>query len=316
MVTHSNFLQSFFSVSIAIGFISIFIYYVGLDKLIDPWENFDFHAGFLAIVLVFLSYIARAMRIFDFLQARAIDKLFVCIKLTLNHNVLNNVLPFRSGEVSFPILMARYFNVEPRRSIPALVWFRILDLHALICIALGGVVWSLANAFLSMFFIAVFLPLPWLAVSIRRWISAHPGWDKDTKLGRALTLALEVLPTRFSRTTSIVFWTWANWFIKLAALTWVLMQFSSSNFISALHGVILGDLTSVLPIHSVAGFGTYEAAVAAALIPAGIAASEAIAAAVNVHLFLLSVSLAGGVIASLIPSHPVSGRLPIPGDNN
>ncbi|MGB2680474.1 MAG: UPF0104 family protein, partial [Candidatus Competibacter sp.] len=60
------------------------------------------------------------------------------------------------------------------------------------------------------------------------------------------------------------------------------------------------DLTSVLPVHGIAGAGTYEAGVVAALIPFGIEAKVALAAAVNLHLFVLGLSAAGGALALLL----------------
>jgi hypothetical protein len=46
-----------------------------------------------------------------------------------------------------------------------------------------------------------------------------------------------------------------------------------------------GELTTVLPVYSIAGIGTYEAGVVAALVPADIGYQEAIKTAVNLHLF-------------------------------
>ena len=46
-------------------------------------------------------------------------------RLILIHNLFNNLLPMRSGEASFPILMAREFSVPFSRSIPGLVYLRV-----------------------------------------------------------------------------------------------------------------------------------------------------------------------------------------------
>jgi len=72
------------------------------------------------------------------------------------------------------------------------------------------------------------------------------------------------------------------------------------SYRAALFGAIAGDLTSVLPIHGVAGAGTYEAGVMAGLLPYGVAPQPALAAAVNLHLFLLGTTLAGGAVSLFI----------------
>jgi uncharacterized membrane protein YbhN (UPF0104 family) len=67
-------------------------------------------------------------------------------------------------------------------------------------------------------------------------------------------------------------------------------------------GALGGELSSVLPVHGLAGAGTYEAGVVAALAPFRVSAVEALAAAVNLHLFLLGVSGLGGALALALRS--------------
>jgi hypothetical protein len=54
---------------------------------------------------------------------------------------------------------------------------------------------------------------------------------------------------------------------------------------------VAGELTSVLPIHGIAGAGTYEAGVVLVLSPLGVATDNALIAAADLHLFLLGFSL-------------------------
>jgi uncharacterized membrane protein YbhN (UPF0104 family) len=83
---------------------------------------------------------------------------------------------------------------------------------------------------------------------------------------------------------------------------WILAFFADLAWVSALLGAVGGELTSVLPAHGIAGAGTYEAGVVAALVPQGIRLSTALAAAVNLHLFLLGLSIVGGLIAFALGS--------------
>ena len=88
--------------------------------------------------------------------------------------------------------------------------------------------------------------------------------------------------------------------MKLAVFAWVLQLFASLTTAAAFAGAIGGDLTSVLPVHGIAGAGTYEAGVVAALTPFGVPLTGALMAAVNLHLFMLGLSLAGGGLALLL----------------
>ena len=80
----------------------------------------------------------------------------------------------------------------------------------------------------------------------------------------------------------------------------VLRLFLPMPVAAAVWGAMAGDLTSILPVHGVAGAGTYEAGVVAGLLPFGVAAQPALQAAVNLHIFLLGATLLGGALGFLI----------------
>ena len=100
--------------------------------------------------------------------------------------------------------------------------------------------------------------------------------------------ALPDSPVRFVRA---LFWTLINWLIKLVVYAWLLQVFTGLDFYQCWSGATTGELSSVLPIHGIAGAGTYEAGVVAGLLPWQVNATEALAAAVNLHLFVLGTTL-------------------------
>ena len=95
-------------------------------------------------------------------------------------------------------------------------------------------------------------------------------------------------------------WTLINWAVKLGVFAWVLLLFIDIPPAAALIGAIMGDMTTVLPVHGLAGAGTYEAGVVAGLLPFKIQAAAALQAAVNLHVFVLASTLIGGAL-SLLP---------------
>lgn len=50
-----------------------------------------------------------------------------------------------------------------------------------------------------------------------------------------------------------------------------------------------------------AGFGTYEAGAAAALLPNGVALADGLRAALALHLFVIACALGAGGVAALLP---------------
>jgi hypothetical protein len=69
-----------------------------------------------------------------------------------------------------------------------------------------------------------------------------------------------------------------NWVLKLVVFAWIIQQFIPINFGQSVLGAIGGELTSVHPVNKIAGAGTYEACVVAALLPTDIGYQEALRA--------------------------------------
>jgi len=292
--------RSLAGVAILAGFIVFVEVYFGWRALLAPWTRLPLEEIAVAALLTLLSYWLRAVRFYDYFRAEMVGRFGLCVKLMLQHNLLNNLLPMRTGELSFPVLMSRYFAVSSLRSMPALLWFRLLDIHILgICalLAVQSVLWTWPWTLLGLM---LWLPLPWLAFHFsgrwRRWLNHHDRGRLPQLLGRLL----QGLPQQAAAFWRAWLWTLINWVVKLGAFAWVLRLFIDISYPAAWMGSIAGDLTSVLPIHGVAGAGTYEAGVVAGLLPYGVAPQPALAAAVNLHLFLLGTTLVSGAISLFI----------------
>ena len=299
-----NILKLILGSAILVGFAVFIQRYIGWAALLAPWQSLA--AGPLAgaIILVFLSYGLRALRVFDYFRNLMAGRFALCLRLSLQHNLLNNLLPMRTGELSFPVLMSRHFAISPLRSVPALLWFRLLDLHTLLTLGLlvagdrwlgGGASAALALAWLTVPWLAFRLYQPWLGR-----IGERPG-----RVWSLLRPLLHSLPQQGGLFWRSWLWTVLNWLIKLAVFAWILQLFAVMPWAAAWMGVAAGDLTSVLPIHGVAGAGTYEAGVVAGLVPFHLPATDAVRAAVNLHLFVLGCTLLSGVVSIFLPRNSV-----------
>lgn len=285
---------------------------IGWVRLFEPWARMEPTVLALALLLTFFAYLVRALRNYDYFLPETRDGFVACLKLTLLHNILNNLLPMRSGETSFPILLKGYFSIPVARSIAALLWFRVMDMHALLFVALL----TIGSRWMGW---------PTLGVLGALWMLLPVGLfrlQSSSVLGQVLTKLPQKWRDRFeeaarglpqSRSTFIRAWIWTviNWFVKLTVFAWILLMFAPMPFAAAIAGSIGGDLTSVLPIHGIAGIGTYEGGVVAAVAPFGIPLEQALSGAVNLHLFLLGTSAVAGVFALLLQnSRGVRGMVP------
>jgi uncharacterized membrane protein YbhN (UPF0104 family) len=209
----------------------------------------------------------------------------------------------RLGEASFPLLMKREFSESMLTTSAGLLVIRLMDLHVLLLLAsltlfsvtplLGGIA-CVALLLLPLLLRAGGGPLISLfPEKIRNLLNkVEHLWPKDYRLlGKTYLMTLLI------------------WIVKLVALILILMSFLNIDFFNGALAVILADISGVLPIHGLAGSGTYEAAMLAALYPMGFETLEAVKAAINVHIYLLGASLLSVPIALLLPS---ANRTPSP----
>ncbi|MDZ7751610.1 MAG: lysylphosphatidylglycerol synthase domain-containing protein [Gammaproteobacteria bacterium] len=272
-------------------------WYVGWGPLLAPWQELEVHALLLALGLAVAGYLARAVRLYLFFAGPTAGRFALTLKLVLLNTLANNLLPMRAGELSFPLLMRRFFAVPLGTATAALAWLRFMDLHTLLGLGLIGLLAGRMDGPWGWPLMAAWLALPWLAYRFQRAIPGWLGAGRWRRLGAAVAAGSPAHGRAFWEC-----WLWSvlAWAAKLAVFVWLLTAFSGAAVEVALLGALGGELTSVLPFHGLAGMGTYEAGVVAAMAPFGVPLEAALAAAVNLHLFLLGVSVAGGALASLI----------------
>lgn len=259
----------------------------------------------LALVLAILAfastYLLRAGRVYDEFRATPGVRFASILRLTLVHNAMINILPFRSGEAAFPVLLARWFNVPSTRAVVALLWLRIQD--AFVVLALAAFVWPGLHPALRALWVAGVVIAAWL---IPAWAARHP--EIETQSGRfaaSVHKIREALAESTQNNGRGWLWTLANWSLKLLAEAWLLAALLAVSVPSGLAGALGVELASILPIQGVAGFGTYEAGGAALLRAHSIGFQQGLNAALALHLFVIACSLvAGGLAAALLPGTP------------
>lgn len=281
-----------------VGLVALAHYSVGWASLLAPWKEISPLLLGGALVLMVGSYAIRGIRIHQYFHPATSKRFLWTFRLILVHNLFNTLLPMRTGEASFPILMAREFQVPFARSVPGLVFLRVLDLHFVLCTGLAVLSWE--RGAMALILPLLLAPVPYGLFRSQAWLRSRVEKEtgKLTSLGRELLLGLPSTPRLFWRSWG---WTAVNWTGKLLVFAWILKAFSPMPFSHAILGSATGELSSVLPIHGIAGAGTYEAGVLASLVPLGMEMDTALKAAVNLHLFVLGVSILTGALAALIP---------------
>jgi uncharacterized membrane protein YbhN (UPF0104 family) len=284
--------------SLLIGLFALVQITVGWGTLLAPWKEIRPRSLVVAVVLVLGSYAIRAVRIFEYFHPATAGEFLRAFRLVLLHNLFNNLLPMRSGEASFPLLMAREFRVPFTRSIPGLVYLRVLDLHFIFLLGVTVLSWNRGP--LAWAPILLLAPVPYgvfrIQERLRRGLSGREG-----RVAEVAGNVLMGLPTSGRLFWRNWLWTGVNWTVKLLVFAWILQAFAPMPFPYALIGSTTGEMSSVLPFNGIAGAGTYEAGVLASLVPLGVEVEAALRAALNLHVFVLGSSILAGILAALFP---------------
>lgn len=283
----------------------------GWADILEGWKQVGLANVTLALVLLVATYFVRAHRIQDYFPREAKGQFLRLFRVTQVHNVLNIMLPMRTGETSFPLLMRSEFGVPLAHGTSALLVLRLLDLHALLAAAgLGLVAQSGYEAWAWMAWLAFLLsplaPLPFRARLVRAARARLPE-----KLDRYVDQIDDGIPRNLGAFLRAWALTVFNWGIKVAVLAWVLGMMGVGPVAACFGGALGGELSSVLPVHAPAGVGTYPAGIVAGAAAFG-ADRDSVAllatASINTHLLVIVSALVGTGISLMLAGMSGTGR--------
>ena len=277
---------------------------LGWASVLAAWRTIGLPATGLALLLLVSTYFVRAWRLSDYFPQETAGRYVEIFRLAQVHNVLNIVLPFRSGETSFPILMRSQFAVPLIRGTSALMVMRLLDLHALLAAAGAGLALG-AGSVLHWSLWLLFLLAPLLAFQVKDPLVALGKARLPARFGRFLSDVEAGLPVDNRALLRAWAMTVLNWGVKVAVLAWIIGLMGVGPLSACFGGALGGELSSVLPVHAPAGVGTYPAGIVAGAVAFGASADGGAVgvlarASVNLHLLMLVSALAGLAVSLLL----------------
>jgi uncharacterized protein (TIRG00374 family) len=281
------------SLLVSLIILSIFIYFLveyNVFSKLNEILNCLFPIYLLLSLIIYIStYFLRAKRFTLFFpEIKTLDLSAVMAV----HTFFNNLLPFRSGEASFPIILKKLFNVEGVISSATLLLVRLFDLLSLsILFTLSTVFISLQNK--KLLLISVFL---FFFVLLIIFIGFKLLRKFKNRFSIAFTLFGFFSNFNSKRNLTLVFtYSILNWTFKFLSFFFILKAGGINiSFPKTIFAATFGELTTVLPIHSIGGFGTYEAGLVGGFALLGLKGSYALTVAFYFHLLLFTMS---GVLA-------------------
>lgn len=274
----------------------------GWSSILAQWAAVGVLPIVIALVLLTSTYFLRTWRILDYFPRETSGQFRTLFRVTQIHNLLNIMLPFRSGETSFPLLMRTEFGIPLARGTSALLVMRLLDLHALLAAAGIGLASEAGNGLIAWIIWVAFLVLPVAAFIVRKPLLRF-GFKLAPKKAQGFLAEIENgLPVdgiAFARAWAM---TAVNWLVKVLVLAWALSLMGVLPLAASFGGALGGELSSVLPVHAPGGVGTYPAGITAGAVAFGaLGGKEALAAlaqaSINAHLLIIVSALTGTAIS-------------------
>ncbi len=234
-----------------------------------------------------LSFIFRAVRFQSEWKRHEKIRFADALQLTFIHNAAIVLVPFRIGELGYPVLVRRLIDVSWQQCIRSLLWLRFQD----------GVV-LLGFAFFILPFLTIQIKLALAFLLFAMFLFSKKWWLKKLKSRQFLVSQLRSF--LHQRSTSWG-WLWSvlNWLSKISVVTIFLQSLTGLSTMRSLQGALTGELSALLPLSGPAGLGTYEAGVGVGLGLPWIDVKLLMASVLVSHLFFLCISLTGAGVALL-----------------
>ncbi len=254
------------------------------------------------------SYYCRARRISDEFSRTVAIPFRQYLRISLLHNFSVNVVPFRGGELMLPYLLRRA-GIPGMRAVATLIWLRMQD--AIVLASLAVLLWPDLPLWLRALAGASMV----LGVIVFRITSAHlrapRRWPKLQHAFDALTEALDA-------PVSSWLWSITNWITKLFGLSLLLHALIDAPLVTTSLGALGGELSAMLPVQGMGGFGTYEAGVAFGLLHGVGDWTTMLVPAFAVHSFTLLFAAFSGVFAwfALPDISPATAPAALPADSD
>lgn len=287
----------------------LLVWMLGEGRLLDACQRlFSIPVGIAAVVLATqaFSYYCRARRIAGEFAGNAPLPFLQYLRISVLHNFSVNIIPFRGGELMLPYLLHRA-GVPGARAVTTLIWLRVQDALVLGCIALA--LWpEIALFWRSTAIAAIVAGVVVFRHAVRRLDApaSRPGLQKWFD---ALSDALDAPLASWS-------WSIANWTSKLFGQAVLLTALAGVGLATGLLGSLGGELSALLPVQGVGGFGTYEAGVAFGLNGRLDGWQSMLVAAFALHLFTLLFAAASGVLAWIALPDALPVAAPVQSENS
>lgn len=292
---------------ITIILVAILLSQVEIGDVVSTLAGIDSIHVIIGFVLYTCSYFFRALRFHILLNKEVrLRDLFniVCV-----HNMVNNILPARTGELSYIYLLKKIHHKKMGEGIATLFVARVFDFITISLLFIGStfviqnlpelimkLVWVIALFLgtITIFLIALLYSGDSFFKSVGRFCERF-HWDKRYFVDYLLRKGEETVECFEKIKTSgkviviaLILNSFGIW-LSLYSLNYILVSAMNINlsYCSVVFASTFAVFTTVLPIQGIGGFGTLESGWTVGFIAVGVTKEVAISSGFGYHIILL-----------------------------
>jgi uncharacterized membrane protein YbhN (UPF0104 family) len=249
-----------------------------------------------ALVILLLgavSWLLRGLRTWILLDQLPLTE---ALGLSFVHNTANNLAPMRLGELALPILGRWLGNVEFSIGLTSLLWIRLLDFVSLVGISLCIILLPAAGTVvLALLAALIFLTPMVLGFIVPK--TEHIQLPKILAKARAQLIYEAQNGKRLHQMWRLTVLAWLSKIIGMGMLLATLTDIPMTKVATTILGA---ELSSILPIHGLAGAGSYEAGGILGSAVIGLSPVVALEMTIQLHIYVLSLTAVFGILGTLL----------------
>ena len=266
---------------------------VDLTSLMNAIGSLPVRTMLIVFLLGAVSWFLRGLRTYILFEKVPLAQ---SLGMSFVHNTANNLAPMRLGELVLPALARWMGNIEFSVGFTGLVWIRLLDFISLIGISVCIILLPSAGAImLALLAALIFLTPLVLAVVVPKiqhiWLprimeNARDQLIFEARNGRRLQ--------QMWRLTILA------WLSKLVSMGILLAALSGIPMTDLMATILGAELSSILPIHGLAGAGSYEMGGVLGSSLIGLSPILALEITIQLHIYVLSLTMVFGILGVLL----------------
>ncbi|MBI1884113.1 MAG: flippase-like domain-containing protein [Chlamydiae bacterium] len=309
-------LRSLLGTAFGLAIAGILFFQIRNQNIFALLKNLSLSSILLAFFFYSFSTLLRALRWKEMIFSKNIS-LLTFFWVTSIHNFLNQLLPARTGELSYVVLLRKTQSVPSSEGVATLILARVFDLVAIGVLFLVSLLlfWGKVTVPAYKLFMVTFFSLPVLVLifvgvfsrqgverirlSLSKW--GLLKWKWVLKVSDFLIqLAQDLYQIKISgKLLKYALMTLVVWGMKFLAFSFLVRNFphfGAITFWETVMGTTFSELASTLPIYGFAGLGTIEGGWTLGFLLLGFPQQEVILSAFCFHFLILSFSMVLGIL--------------------